>query len=761
MKRKMTILGILCMSMPIVMGQQSSFNDQERKTSDIAVYLDTNKPIEERVKDALNRMILEEKVKMIHAQSKFSSAGVPRLGIPEVWATDGPHGIRPEVLWDEWNQAGWTNDSCIAYPALTCLSATWNPEMSHLYGKSIGEEARYRKKDILLGPGVNIYRTPLNGRNFEYMGEDPYLSATMVVPYIKGVQENGVAACVKHYALNNQEFNRHTTNVQLSDRALYEIYLPAFKAAVQEGGTWSIMGSYNLYQGQHACHNKRLLKDILRDEWGFDGVVVSDWGGVHNTEQAIYNGLDLEFGSWTNGLSAGTRNAYDNYYLAFPYLKLIKEGKVGTKELDEKVSNVLRLIFRTSMDPHKPFGSLGSPEHGQAGRKIAEEGIVLLQNNNNVLPIDLNKAKRIAVIGENAIKMMTVGGGSSSLKVKYEISPLDGLKARAGSQTEIVYARGYVGDPTGEYDGVKTGQDLKDDRSEDELLAEALQVAKDADYVIFFGGLNKSNHQDCEDSDRASLGLPYAQDRVISELAKVNKNLIFVNISGNAVAMPWVNEVPAIVQGWFLGSEAGTALASVLVGDANPSGKLPFTFPVKLDDVSAHKLGEYPGNKEELATSKHNGDAINATYHEDIFVGYRWADKEKIKPLFPFGHGLSYTTFVYGKPSVDKKTMTADDTISFTVNVKNTGTREGQEVVQLYISDKKSSLPRPVKELKAFQKVRLAPGEEKAVTLTVDKKALSFFDDAKHEWVAEPGKFEAVIGSSSRDIKGIVLFKLK
>ena len=761
MKRKMTILGILCMSMPIVMGQQSSFSDQERKTSDTAVYLDTNRPIEERVKDALNRMTLEEKVKMIHAQSKFSSAGVPRLGIPEVWATDGPHGIRPEVLWDEWDQAGWTNDSCIAYPALTCLAATWNPEMSHLYGKSIGEEARYRKKDILLGPGVNIYRTPLNGRNFEYMGEDPYLSATMVVPYIKGVQENGVAACVKHYALNNQEFNRHTTNVQLSDRALYEIYLPAFKAAVQEGGTWSIMGSYNLYQGQHACHNKRLLKDILRDEWGFDGVVVSDWGGVHNTEQAIHNGMDLEFGSWTNGLSAGTRNAYDNYYLAFPYLKLIKEGKVGTKELDEKVSNVLRLIFRTSMDPHKPFGSLGSPEHGQAGREIAEEGIVLLQNNGNVLPIDLNKAKKIAVIGENAIKMMTVGGGSSSLKVKYEISPLDGLKSRVGSKAEVVYARGYVGDPTGEYNGVKTGQDLKDNRSEDELLAEALQVAKDADYVIFFGGLNKSNHQDCEDSDRASLGLPYAQDRVISELAKVNKNLIVVNISGNAVAMPWVNEVPAIVQGWFLGSEAGTALASVLVGDANPSGKLPFTFPAKLEDVGAHKLGEYPGNKEELAQSKHRGDTINEIYREDIFVGYRWADKEKIKPLFPFGHGLSYTTFSYGKPSADKKTMTADDTISFTVNVKNTGTREGQEVVQLYISDKKSSLPRPVKELKGFQKVKLAPGEEKAVTLTIDKKALSFFDDAKHEWVAEPGKFEAIIGSSSRDIKGIVPFELK
>lgn len=725
------------------------------------VYLDTNKPIVERVKDALNRMTLEEKVAMIHAQSKFSSSGVPRLGIPEVWTADGPHGIRPEVLWDKWNQAGWTNDSCIAYPALTCLSATWNPEMSHLYGKSIGEEARYRKKDILLGPGVNIYRTPLNGRNFEYMGEDPYLSSIMVVPYIKGVQENGVATCVKHYALNNQEFKRHTTNVHLSDRALYEIYLPAFKAAVQEGGTWAIMGAYNLYQGQHACHNKRLLKDILRDEWGFDGVVVSDWGGVHNTDQAIHNGLDMEFGSWTNGLSAGTANAYDNYYLAYPYLKRIKEGKTGTKELDEKVSNILRLIFRTSMNPNKPFGSLGSPEHGQAGRQIGEEGIVLLKNKNNVLPINLDKMKKIAVIGENAVKMMTVGGGSSSLKAKYEISPLDGLKKRIGSQSEVVYARGYVGDPTSEYSGVKTGQNLKDTRSEDELLAEALKVAKEADCVIFIGGLNKSDHQDCEDSDRASLELPYAQNRVVTELAKINKNLIFINISGNAVAMPWVKEVPAIVQGWFLGSQAGSALASVLVGDVNPSGKLPFTFPAKLQDVGAHALGEYPGDKEELAESKHRGDTINEVYREDIFVGYRWTDKEKIQPLFPFGHGLSYTTFAYGKPIADKKTMTTDDTISFTVNVKNTGTREGQEVVQLYISDKQSSLPRPVKELKGFKKVKLAAGEEQTVILTIDKKALSFFDDKKHEWVAERGKFEAIIGSSSRDIKGTVSFELK
>lgn len=730
-------------------------------TQEVPIYLNVNKPIEDRIEDALKRMTLEEKVALTHAQSQFSSAGVPRLGIPELWATDGPHGIRPEVFWDKFDQAGWTNDSCFAFPALTCLAATWNPQMSYLYGKSIGEEARYREKDILLGPGINIYRTPLNGRNFEYMGEDPFLSSKMVVPYIKGVQENGVAACVKHYALNNQEFKRHTTNVELSDRALYEIYLPAFKAAVQEGGAWAIMGAYNLYQGYHACQNVRLLKDILRDEWKFDGAVISDWGGVHNTEQAISNGLDLEFGSWTNGLSSSSKNAFDNYYQALPYLKLIKEGKIGTKELDEKVRNILRLMFRTSMNQNKPFGAFVSESHIQTGRHIAEEGIVLLKNEKEVLPIDLNEVKKILVVGENAIKMMTVGGGSSSLKTKYEVSPLEGIKKRVGTRSKVVYARGYVGDPTGMYNGVKTGQNLNDTRSEDELLNEALEEAKDADYVIFIGGLNKSDHQDCEDTDRLSLDLPYAQNRVISELAKVNRNLVVINISGNAISMPWIKEVPAVIQGWYLGTEAGNALASVLVGDTNPSGKLPFTFPVKLEDVGAHALGEYPGNAKELENLKHKGDTINELYKEDIFVGYRWADKENIKPLFPFGHGLSYTTFAYGKPFADKKVMSENDCISFSISVKNIGSRTGKEVIQLYISDKKSSLPRPVKELKGFQKVELAPGEEKIVSITVNKEALAFFDDVKHEWIAELGKFNALIGTSSRDIKGKVEFELK
>lgn len=712
------------------------------------VYLDEAKPIKERVDDALSRMTLEEKIAMIHAQSKFSSPGVPRLGIPELWMTDGPHGIRPEVLWDEWDQAGWTNDSCTAFPALTCLSSSWDKNLALLYGKSIGEEARYRNKTVLLGPGVNIYRSPLNGRNFEYMGEDPYLASQMVVPYVKGVQQNGVAACVKHYALNNQETDRHGVNVTVSDRALYEIYLPAFKAAVQEGNAWAIMGAYGLYKGEHCCHNQYLLQDILRGEWGFDGVVISDWGGVHDTKQAIFNGLDLEYGTWTDGLTMGKTNAYDSYYLAAPYYQMIKNGEVGTKELDEKVRNILRLSFRTTMNTKKPYGSFGTQEHAEAGRKIAEGGIVLLKNDNNILPINLQITKKIAVIGENAIKMMTVGGGSSSLKVKYEISPLEGIRNRVGDRAEVVFARGYVGDAGSDYNGVKSGQDLHDNRTPEELLAEALAVAKSADIVIFIGGLNKSDHQDSEGADRLSLDLPYNQGHIITELAKVNNKLVFVNISGNAVAMPFVKEIPAIVQGWYLGSETGNALASILMGDVNPSGKLSFTFPAKLEDNAAQAAGEF-------------GKEGEVNYTEGLFVGYRYNDKKKIKALFPFGYGLSYTAFSYSKISAKENMMTAKGKLTLSIDITNTGDRDGAEVVQLYLEDVKSSLERPVKELKGFEKVFLKAGETKTISFTITKEALSYFDDAKHDWVAEPGAFKAHIGASSTDIRDTYKFELK
>lgn len=723
-------------------------------SAQIPVYLDEAKPVEERIEDALGRMTLEEKIDMLHAQSKFSSAGVPRLGIPEIWTTDGPHGIRPEVLWDEWDQAGWTNDSCVAFPALTCLAATWNEEMSALYGKSIGEEARYRNKSVLLGPGVNIYRTPLNGRNFEYMGEDPYLAAKMVVPYVQGVQSNGVATCVKHYALNNHEVNRHTTNVIVDDRALYEIYLPAFKAAVQEGGTWAIMGSYNLYRDQHCCHNEYLLEDILRGEWGYDGVVISDWGGTHDTDQAIRNGLDLEFGSWTDGLKAGTKNAYDNYYLAYPYLEKIRNGEIGTEELDAKVRRILRLAYRTVMDRTRPLGSLCSDAHYEAARKIGGEGIVLLKNEEDLLPMKVEAGMKILVVGENAIKMMTVGGGSSSLKVQREISPLEGIAERFGDVAEVVYERGYVGDVTGEYNGVTTGQNLKESRTAEELIADAVAAAEDADYVIFVGGLNKSNHQDCENTDRAGLGLPYGQDAVIEALAAATDRLIVVNISGNAVAMPWAGEVPSILQGWYIGSEAGHAIADVLSGDVNPSGKLPFTFPAKLEDVPAHSLGEYTGVSQQ--------DTVDIRYNDGIYVGYRWTDlQKKTKPLFAFGHGLSYTEFEYGKPVLDSEEMNQDGTVTVSVEVSNVGEREGQEVVQLYVGDRKSSLPRPLKELKGFSKISLAPGESRVVDFTVDRDDLSFFDPEKHEWVAEPGVFDIYIGAASDDIRGKVSFRLK
>ena len=708
------------------------------------IYLDESQPLEARVEDALSRMTLEEKVKILHAQSKFSSAGVPRLGIPELWTTDGPHGIRPEVMWDQWDQAGWTNDSITAFPALTCLAATWSEEMSALYGKSIGEEARYREKDVLLGPGVNIYRTPLCGRNFEYMGEDPYLAGCMAVPYIREVQKNGVAVCVKHYALNNQEANRHTYNAVVDDRALYEIYLPAFKMAVQEGKAWSIMGSYNLFENTHACHNDRLLNKILKEEWGFDGAVISDWGGTYSTDEAAANGLDLEFGTGTNGLDSKYVNRYDAYHLALPYYEKLKAGKASIDVLNDKVRRVLRLNFRTAMNTGKPFGSICSPEHYDAARKIADEGIVLLKNENNILPIDLEKTAKILVVGENAIKKMTVGGGSSSLKARDEFTPIVGLKEAVGDKAQIVYQRGYVGDLLRTYNKVDTGIDLTDPRSEEQLIADAVAAAADADIVLFFGGLNKAKGQDAEGRDRASMALPYAQDKVIEALAEVNDNIVAVIVSGNAVEMPWIDKVDGVVEAWFLGTQAGHAIADVLLGNVNPSGKLPFTFPVKLEDNGAHALGAY------------HKDSLQVEYKEGIFVGYRWAEKHDIKPLFAFGHGLSYTTFEYGEAKCRK----SNNGFKVTVDVTNTGSREGKEIVQLYIGDQESGLERPVKELKGFKKVALAPGETKTVSFEIDKEMLKYYDPAQKGWVLGNGKFTAYVGAASDDIRTTIEFAI-
>lgn len=714
------------------------------------VYMDDAQPIEARVKDALSRMTLEEKVALCHAQSKFSSAGVPRLGIPELWMSDGPHGVRAEINWNDWGYANWTNDSITAFPALTCLAATWNPDMSAKYGKAIGEEARYREKDVLLGPGVNIYRTPMNGRNFEYMGEDPYLASVMCIPYIQELQKNGVAACVKHYALNNQELWRGHIDVELSDRALYEIYLPAFKAAVEEGGAWSIMGAYNKIRGQHACHNDFALNKILKGDWKFDGCVITDWGGAHDTYEAAVNGLDIEMGSYTNGLTSESAFTYNDYYLANPYLQMLKDGKVPMSTIDDKASRILRLIFRTAMNRQKPYGSVATEEHYAAAREIGNEGIVLLKNAPVVkkgaplLPIDATKYQNILVVGDNAVRLLNQGGGSSELKVKDMVSPLDGLRAAYGDK--VAYAKGYAaGRPMyGRADEIP--QNVVDS-----LRAEAVEMAKKADLVVLVGGLNKNHFQDCEGGDRLEYGLPFGQDELIEALLGVNKNLVLVLLSGNAVEMPWVSRVPAIVQGWYLGSMGGKSLADILSGAVNPSGKLPFSFPAKLTDCGAHAFDElsYPG------------DSIKQEYKEDILVGYRWHDTKKIPALFPFGHGLSYTTFTYGKPVASAKTMAADGTLTVTVAVKNTGSVAGKEIVQLYVGDDKCSVLRPVKELKHFAKVALAPGEEKNVTFTLTPDDLKFYDEASAAWKYEPGKFKAYVCASSTDVRGVVPFEMK
>ncbi|MGD9928387.1 MAG: beta-glucosidase [Mangrovibacterium sp.] len=719
----------------IMLGASLTVSAQQK----LPVYLDVTKPIEERVESALSLMTTEEKVGLCHAQSKFSSKGVARLGIPDVWSSDGSHGVSDEKLWDEWSGAQWTNDSCTAFPALTALAATFNPEMSLLFGKSIGEEARYRNKTVLLAPGVNIYRTPLNGRNFEYMGEDPYLASRMVVPYVEGVQSNGVAACVKHFALNNQEICRGEINVNVSDRALHEIYLPAFKAAVQEGKAWSLMGAYNKIRDEHCCHSDFLLNKILKNDWQFDGVVISDWGGVHNTDEAVNNGLDIEMGTYTNGLTTKGHFPFSSYYLANPFLEGLKSGKYDMAVLDDKARRILRMIFRTTMSANRPFGKFVSPEHSQAARQIAQESVVLLKNNEQFLPIPVGKYKKIAVIGENASRSLVVGGGSTSLKVAYEVSPLQGLKDKYG-EANIVYSMGYASGPS------LYGREEPSKLNADSLVSAAIEIARNADVVLFVGGLNKNYFQDCESGDRLSLNLPFGQDKLIEELLKANKNTAVVLLSGNAVAMPWVDKVPAIVQGWYLGSEAGNALADIISGDVNPSGKLPVSFPKKLEDIGAHSFDKlcYPG------------DSVNVYYKEDILVGYRWLDTKKLDPLFPFGYGLSYSTFTWSKPSVDKSDVKTDGTVTVSFTLTNSGKVDGAETAQLYVSKPGSKVTRAAKELKAFEKVFLKAGESRLVTLEVPVSSFAYYDESKNSWEVEPGSYTLLLGSSSQNIEGKV-----
>lgn len=710
----------------------------------VPTYLNPKAPIEERVKDALNRMTLHEKVKILHAQSKFTSAGVPRLGIHQLNMSDGPHGVREEIEWNSWNAAHWTNDSCVAFPSLTCLAATWNRSLAATYGNAVSEEFAYRGKDIMLGPGTTIARMPLNGRSFEYMGEDPYLAGEMAVPYIKSVQANGVACCLKHFALNNQETDRMSINVNVSERALREIYLPAFEKCVKEAGLWTIMGSYNRWLNIHCCHNDSLLNGILKREWGFDGAVISDWGGTHDTWQSATGGLDIEMGTGTDGKTSDKSLGYDTYYMANPLETLVREGKISMDIINDKAARVLRTIFRTAMNPNKAIGSLCSETHYEACQKIGEEGIVLLRNNGGLLPLDARKYNRILVVGDNAVRNMSEGGGSSELKTRHDISPLDGLRAIYGDKIE--FARGYYAGRA-----LYAKAEKLDPDSLQKLHDEAIKKAKESDLIIFIGGLNKNGYEDCENTDRKSYNLSYGQNELINDLAKIQKNMIVVTFGGNAFATPWINNVKALLHCWYLGSTSGQTLAAVLSGDVNPSGKLPVTFAKEQQDYPCFKYGEegYPGKDGQVH------------YKEGIYVGYRWFDTKGVKPQFPFGFGLSYTTFKYSRPQLSATEMTMNGKLTLSVDITNTGKYKGKETVQLYIGDEKASIDRPNKELKGFDKVELEPGETKTVIFDIKPEALMFWSEHTHTWTVEPGQFKAYVCASETDVRGTATFEMK
>ena len=698
------------------------------------IYLDNNAPLEQRVEDALSRMTLHEKIQVIHAQSKFTSAGVPRLGIRQLNMDDGPHGVREELEWNTWSPAKWTNDSIVAFPSLTCLAATWNRDLAALYGNALSEEFAFRGKDILLGPGVNMARLPLNGRAFEYMGEDPYLAGEMVVPYIKAAQANGVACCLKHFFLNNQEVDRFAANVNASERAINEIYLPAFKKAVEEAHVWSIMGSYNMWQGIHCCNNDSLLNGILKRQWGFDGAVISDWGGTTDTWQAATGGLDIEMGSYTDGKTKESEYTYDDYYMARPMETLIKEGKLDVSYLDDKVRRVLRTMFRTCMNPDKAIGKQCSEDHYEACQAIGEEGITLLRNEKNILPIAPERYKKILIVGENATRSLTQGGGSSELKTLRDISPLEAIKKLYGDKVD--YAQGYLSGRAlyDQVDEVSPSERVR-------LREEALRKAKEADLIIYIGGLNKNHKEDCENGDRLSYDLSFEQNELIEGLAKIQKNMIVITFGGNPYAMPWLNNIKGLLHCWYLGSMGGEALAGVLSGKVNPSGKLPVTFAKTIEDYPYYEYGDkaYPGVNKQVY------------YSEGIYIGYRHFDTRKVKPQFPFGYGLSYTSFKYGKPVLSSPIITNDAPITVSVPVTNTGKVAGKEIVQLYIGDMECSVDRPRKELKNFVKLNLAPGETKMAEFTITLDDLKYYSEAIHGWTVEPGTFRAYLSTNSSD----------
>jgi beta-glucosidase len=695
----------------------------------LPIYQDASQGVEARVEDLLSRLTLEEKISLVHGDSKFTTAAIPRLGIPRRWMSDGPHGVREDVGPDTWAASGHTDDFSTYLPPLIGVAATWNPEDARAMGEVIGEEARRRGKDIMLGPGVNMQRTPLCGRSFEYMGEDPWLTGRMAVAYIQGVQSKNVASCVKHFAANNQETHRTSVNVQMDERTLREIYLPAFKAAVQEGGAWCVMGAYNQFRGTHCCENAYLLNNVLKGEWGFTGMVISDWGGVHDTDEAVRNGLDLEMGT-------EIINSYSEFYLADDFLKGIRSGKYPIALLDDKVRRNLRVMIATHVLDERAPGSLNTVSHQMTARKLAEEGIVLLKNAGAVLPLNVTSLHTIAVIGENATRKQAHGGDSSAIKAFYEVTPLEGIVTRCGKDANVLFSQGYR-------EGAKPEEAST-------LIDRAVQAASTADVAIIVGGLNHEKGFDSEGADRHDLKLPFGQDDLIRRVAQANPHTVVVLVSGSPVEMSgWIDQTPAVVEAWYGGMEGGNALARVLCGDVNPSGKLPCTFPQRLEDTPTEVFHSYPGVKDQ------------ETYTEGLLIGYRYYDTKKVEPLFPFGHGLSYTQFTYS-PATVVPGNGADNVVAMVeCEVKNTGSRDGAEVVQVYVHPDAPGLPRPEKELKGFRKIMLKAGESQRVRIPLERGAFAYYDPSKSGWVAEKGRYAVMVGSSSRDIRTTCDFSLE
>lgn len=816
--------------------------------------------IEKQIQALLEEMTPAEKVNMCHAVTKFTSGGVPRLGIPPLSMSDGPHGVREEIAADSWDAVGGDQDYATYLPTGTALAATWNRECARLFGEVLGAEARDRGKDVILGPGVNMVRSPLCGRNFEYYGEDPYQAGELAAEAIQGIQSQGTAACVKHFALNSQELRRHEVNATCSERALRELYLPAFESAVVKGGAMTLMGAYNRFRGQKCCQNDYLLNQILKKEWGFDGVVISDWAGVTDTFVAARNGMDIEM---------GTGEEYHNYYLADPFLRAVENGEIEMAVLDDKVRRILRLMFRLGVigdGSRRPAGERNTPAHQAAARAIASEAITLLKNEKSLLPLDAGKIRRLLVVGDNADCRHHFGGHSSAVKALYEVTPLEGLKRLLeGSGVEIRSFRGYpvgsgaglpipsslmgivdagagtrgwsceiydnhrrIGEPvrslpleSPEFDPAKDlpeelrGKDfgvmikgvltpkkseawtfvldgcsqaclgcegvnfVENCKSEENVCGtatlpleagrsykleipvnihvgvpiypvrltavpggvgaadvkdeELFAAAREADAVLFFGGLNHTF--DAEGSDRKDMALHDGQNELVSALAKINPRIAVVLVGGSPMEMPWIDEVPAVVQMWYAGMEAGNAIADVLFGRVNPSGKLPFTFPKRLADSPAHALDDY--------------QPLICHYAEDLLMGYRWFDTKQIEPLFPFGHGLSYTAFEYGEPVVE----TDGDEVVLRMKLANVGSRSGRETVQLYIAPPKSAFLRPAQELKGFAKVALEPGESREVEIRLNARSFAIYHPDKREWFVEPGRYLLRLGASSRDIR--------